>query len=132
MNAKLNNSISKLISETDNATDKSRMKKFKKYVHIYSKEMEDISENDLNNYRQYLEYRGYSQQTVSNDICIARKIIRQLIESGSKTNRTSKKRSYSKDELQRNYMYDLYHQNLKALQQVKASLDSYGQVASVI
>ena len=40
--------------------------------------------------------------------------------------------NYSKDELQRNYMYDLYHQNLKALQQVKASLDSYGQVASVI
>ena len=132
MNGKLNNCINKLISETDNATNKSRMRKFKKYVHLHSKEVEDISENDLNNYRQYLEYRGYSQQTVFNDICIARKVIGQLMENGSKTNRTSKKRSYSKDELQRNYMYDLYHQNLKALQQVKASLDSYGQIASVI
>ena len=95
MNTKLNNQINKVIQETNNPASKSRVKKLKKYLNLHSIDIQDLDSNILNGYRQWLEYQGYSQQTVFNDVSVAKKAISNMLDDGFEMESTSKSNTFS-------------------------------------
>ena len=127
MNTKLNNQINKVIQETNNPASKSRVKKLKKYLNLHSIDIQDLDSNILNGYRQWLEYQGYSQQTVFNDVSVAKKAISNMLDDGFEMESTSKSNTFSRVELEQSFARTLYGQmekNMKELHKIKLLLNN--------
>lgn len=127
MNTKLNNQINKVIQETNNPASKSRVKKLKKYLNLHSIDIQDLDSNILNGYRQWLEYQGYSQQTVFNDVSVAKKAISNMLDDGFEMENTSKSNTFSRVELEQSFtrtLYDQMEKNMKELHQIKLLLNN--------
>jgi len=127
MNTKLNNQINKVIQETNNPASKSRVKKLKKYLNLHSIDIQDLDSNILNGYRQWLEYQGYSQQTVFNDVSVAKKAISNMLDDGFEMESTSKSNNFSRVELEQSFtrtLYDQMEKNMKELHQIKLLLNN--------
>ena len=127
MNTKLNNQINKVIQETNNPASKSRVKKLKKYLNLHSIDIQDLDSNILNGYRQWLEYQGYSQQTVFNDVSVAKKAISNMLDDGFEMESTSKSNTFSRVELEQSFtrtLYDQMEKNMKELHKIKLLLNN--------
>lgn len=126
MNTKLNNQISRLIQETNNnPASKSRIKKLKKYLNLHSLDIQNLDSNILNGYRRWLEFQGYSQQTVHNDVSVAKKAISNMREDDFEMEGTSKSNRFTIPELEkgliRQYL-DQMQKNTQELHHIKSLL----------
>ena len=99
----------------------------KKYLNLHSIDIQDLDSNILNGYRQWLEYQGYSQQTVFNDVSVAKKAISNMLDDGFEMESTSKSNTFSRVELEQSFtrtLYDQMEKNMKELHQIKLLLNN--------
>ena len=90
-------------------------------------DIQNLDSNILNGYRQWLEFQGYSQQTVHNDVSVAKNAISNMREDDFEMEGTSKSNRFTIPELERGLIrqyLDQMQKNTQELHHIKSILHS--------